>query len=413
MIVDSLRKRTRLALLWMNLSHEPFVILYTLLPFIIRKDLEASLLQISILTALRPVLPVFSFYWSANLSRHRLRTNLMGAWILARLPFLFVPWVHDVWYLIFCCGVYELFNKSGIPALIEILKINIPKKLREKTYSLYFVFAFIESIFLGIFIAGLLDAQPSMWRWLCGVAALIALSSVFVQFRVPIAVDSAPQVRERLSLSKRIVKPWKDAFHMLKTYRDFFHFQCAFMIGGFSLMLITPSLALFCADILQLPHSTMVAGRSILMGIGIVASTALWKSALSQKPVIQLTQWILIGFALYPLALVLSHFHIGWFYIAFILYGIAQAGSHILWNLSGTLFVENADSSAFSRVNILMIGLRGLIAPALGGILCTFLGPEKTLLIGAAICSCGIIYAIAKRKQIAEAPSIPVPVETK
>jgi hypothetical protein len=68
--------QTRRALLWMNLSHEPFVVLYTLLPFIIRKDLHASLLQISILTALRPVLPLFSFYWSANLSRqrHRLRS---------------------------------------------------------------------------------------------------------------------------------------------------------------------------------------------------------------------------------------------------------------------------------------------------------------------------------------------------
>ncbi|MBS0627189.1 MAG: MFS transporter, partial [Verrucomicrobia bacterium] len=143
--------KTRKALLWMNLSHEPFVVLYTLLPFIIRKDLGASLLQISILTALRPVLPLFSFYWSANLTRqrHRLRSNLISAWVLARLPFLFIPWIDSIWYLIFCCAVYEFFNKSGIPALIEILKINIPKKAREKTYTFYFVLSFIESILLG------------------------------------------------------------------------------------------------------------------------------------------------------------------------------------------------------------------------------------------------------------------------
>ena len=129
------RNKTRQALLWMNLSSEPLIVLYGLLPFILRKDLGASLLQLSILAALRPVLPVFSFYWSANLThqKHRLKSNLIGAWALARIPFLFIPFCQNVWYLIFCCAMYELFNKSGIPALIEILKINLPKKAREKT----------------------------------------------------------------------------------------------------------------------------------------------------------------------------------------------------------------------------------------------------------------------------------------
>ena len=375
----------------MNLSHEPFVVLYALLPFIIRKDLHASLLQISILTALRPLLPVFSFYWGANSSRKHLLSNLIGAWALARIPFLFVPWTDNIWYLIFCCGVYELFNKSGIPALIEILKINLPKQTREKTYNFYFVLSFLESILLGIFVANLLDHDSASWQILCGVTALISLSSIFVQLKVPLSVDVIPKTK--IKWSTRLIKPWKDAFFLLKTHPDFFHFQCGFMIGGFSLMLTAPSLALFCAETLQLSHSNMVIGRSILMGVGIVASSHFWRHSLSKKPIISLTQWILLGFTLYPFFLVLSQFSIGWFYSAFILYGVAQAGSHLLWNLSGTLFVEGADSSAFSRVNILMIGLRGAVAPALGGLLCNFLGPTPVLLIGTVISLCGVIYA--------------------
>jgi len=86
--LSSFDKKTRRALLWMNLSHEPFVVLYAILPFILRKDLQGSLLQISILSALRPILAVFSFYWSTNLTnrRSRLRSNLIGAWVLARAP---------------------------------------------------------------------------------------------------------------------------------------------------------------------------------------------------------------------------------------------------------------------------------------------------------------------------------------
>jgi hypothetical protein len=54
-------EKTKKALLWMSLSNEPFVVLYAILPFILRKDLNASLVQLSILASLRPVLSIFSF----------------------------------------------------------------------------------------------------------------------------------------------------------------------------------------------------------------------------------------------------------------------------------------------------------------------------------------------------------------
>lgn len=386
-------KQTKKALLWMNLSHEPFVVLYTLLPFIIRKDLGASLLQISILTALRPVLPLFSFYWSANLTnhRHRLRSNLISAWVLARLPFLFIPWVESVWYLIFCCAVYEFFNKSGIPALIEILKINIPKQARESTYTFYFVLSFIESILLGLIVGGVLDLYPKAWQFLCCSTAFIGLSSIWMQLKVPIPF-APPIKKESIPLTKKILQPWKDSFILLKKRPDFAKFQQGFMLGGFGLMLIAPSLYIFYVDQLKLAHSQIVTGRSIIMGIGVVLSSYFWKKSLNTTSISALTKYILVGFALFPLTLLFSTFNMQWFYLAFLFYGIAQAGSHLLWNLSGTLFSKEEDSSQFSRVNILMVGLRGIIAPALGGLMCQFLGPIAMLILGSTLCLSGAWY---------------------
>jgi predicted MFS family arabinose efflux permease len=389
-----IQDKTRRVLLWMNLSHEPFVVLYALLPFIFRKDLGASLLQISILTALRPLLPVFSFYWSSHLTSRRvsLKTNLIVAWALARIPFLFVPWIDNPWYLIFCCGVFELFNKSGIPALIEILKINIPKEGREKTYSFYFVLSFLESILLGIFMAKVLDQYSSAWKILCAASALLGLSSIFVQMSVPVPEMEPPKKKEKLSLSTSIVQPWKEAFALLKSNREFTQFQYGFMIGGVSLMLIAPSLSIFYVDTLKLSHSDIVTGRSILMGIGIVLSSFIWRRLLAKKSVAELTRWILVGFSLFPLSLLLTPFHMFWFYFSFFLYGIAQAGSHLLWNLSGTIFSGQDDSSPYTRVNILMVGLRGAVAPALGGIVCDLFGPVPMLMIGAAVCLGGVAF---------------------
>ena len=395
---DSIHQKTSRALLWMNLSNEPFIVLYALLPFIFRKDLNASLLEISILTALRPVLPVFSFYWSANLTNRPdlLRSNLIVAWALGRLPFLFVPWFPNAWYLIFCCAVYEFFNKSGIPALIEILKINIPKDAREKTYTFYFVLSFVESIFLGLLMAGLLDFHPSVWQFLCGLTALISLSSIWLQLRVPIEATPVVSLTPQPPFKTRLIQPWKDAFSLLRRRPDFARFQWGFMMGGFGLMLIAPSLSIFYVDTLHLGHTQIVTGRSILMGVGIVLSSYFWQKGLARLPIPQLTIWILLGFGLFPFILLLSQMDMQWFYLAFIIYGVAQAGSHLLWNLSGTLFAKDEDSSQYSRVNILMVGLRGIVAPALGGLLCAFLGPVPLLILGTVICLMGAVYMKVK-----------------
>lgn len=379
----------------MNLSGEPFVLLVATLSFILRKDCGADLLQICILTALRPVLPVFSFYWSANLTnrRDRLRPNLIGAWVLARVPFLFIPWVESVWYAIFCYAMYEFFNRSGIPALMEILKINMPKEAREKTFTFYFVLSFIESILLGLFMGGLLDLHPQSWRFLVAITALLGLSSVFAQLKVPLPLKKAP---EAPAPQNKIIQPWIDAFKLLKDRPDFAHFQYGFMMGGFGLMIMAPSLAVLYANDLMLSHTQVITGRSIFMGIGVVLSSYFWQKALSQANISNMSLKILIGFGLFPFILLLAKIDLFWFYLSFLFYGIAQAGSHLLWNLSGTLFAKEEDSSPFSRVNILMVGIRGIVASFLGGLLCKFLGPTPTLVLGGLSCFIGAIYMAPK-----------------
>jgi hypothetical protein len=388
--------KTQKALLWMNLSGEPFVVLYATLSFILRKDCGADLWQICILTALRPVLPVFSFYWSANLThrRDRLRSNLIGAWVLGRVPFLFIPWIDSVWYVIFCCAMYEFFNRSGIPALIEILKINMTKDAREKTYTFYFVLSFIESILLGLFMGGILDIHPKSWQFLTALMALLGLSSVFAQLKVPLPFDPVPAPPKKVQ--NPLIQPWKDAFTLLKNRPDFAHFQYGFMIGGFGLMIMAPSLAILYANDLSLSHTQVITGRSIFMGIGVVLSSYFWKKALSRSNVSNMSLKILIGFGLFPLILLLAKINLSWFYLSFIFYGVAQAGSHLLWNLSGTLFAKEEDSSQFSRVNILMVGIRGIFASLLGGLLCKVFGPVPTLVLGGLICFMGAIYMAPK-----------------
>lgn len=397
--ITSRFKKTRFALVWMHLANEPLMALYTLLAFILRKDLGASTLQLTVFVTLRPVISFFSFYWSSSLTRqkHKLLSNLTWAWVLGRLPFIFFPLFNSVWYLIFASALYQLFYRAATPALIEILKINIEKKRREKLFSLVFLLCFAESIFLGLFVGKFLDAYPYAWKILFVGSAILSISSVIFQKRIPLP-PLLPDKNTPPKTNSKLIQPWKDCIYLMRTYPDFAKFQWGFMIGGFGLMLIAPALAIYYAETLSLTHDSITIARYIWMGIGVLGSTLLWRKGLERYPVKKLTSLILIGFGFFPLLLLFAKLSLFFLNLAFVLYGVAQAGSHLLWNLSGTLFAsEEESSSKYTGTNVLMVGIRGLIGPTLGGLLITAFSPSIVLGIGGLICLAGSYYMLKSR----------------
>jgi predicted MFS family arabinose efflux permease len=390
--------RTRLAFLMMNLTNEPLAALYSLLPFILRKDLGATTYQITLFITLRPLLSVFAFYWGAFLSRRKLLPNLIGAWVLGRLPFLFFPLLDQFWYLLCACGMYQLFSRAATPALIEIVKRNMPKEPRERMFSLYYLLTFMESAGLGVWCGHVLDRGAVSWKLLCALSALAGLASVWFQRRIHIAYEE--ECEAVLRTCNPIVQPLKESFRLLRVRPDFARFQWGFMCGGMALMMLAPALSVYYVDVLHLSHLDMTTARLVFMGVGVLCSSLLWKKGLGQVTIFRLMAYVLLGFGLFPLLLFAAPQHTSVLYLAFFIYGVAQTGSHLIWNLSGTLFARSEDSSApFTTVNVLMIGLRGAVGPLLGGVLCEHLGPVPVMWIGTALVGVGCLSVLRKGAQ--------------
>ena len=72
----------------------------------------------------------------------------------------------------------------------------------------------------------------------------------------------------------------------------------------------------------------------------------------------------------------------------------------MLWHLSGPLFAKNEDSSQFSDVSVVTVGIRGLVAPFISNLLCVSLGPRSALLTGMVICLSGSVYYLLTRNLI-------------
>jgi MFS family permease len=387
-------RKTKWALFMTGLLNEPLVGLIAILPYILRKDLHASAFQISIFTMLKPVVALFSFYWGATLwrNRNRLRSNWMVSRFLGSVPFLIFPFVQNIWFFIIGAALFQCFQRGGMPAQMEILKQNVPSGEREGFFSWSSAMNCLGGVLIGIFLSFWINDHD--WKMLFLLSAGFGLLALVMQARVPI--DSF-QMSEAPAKRNPLITPWKDSWNLLRERSDFARFQLGFMMGGIGLMLIMPALVLYSADDLAIGHIDMTMSRFVWMGIGFVLATSFWRKRIALHGIYRLTAIVCLLFALSALCWILAGWGTVWFFVAFFFYGVAQAGSHLIWHLSGPLFAGNGDSSLFSTVNILTVGLRGLIVPFMASLLCVWIGPLPVIALGLAWCLAGSIYLFAQK----------------
>ncbi len=387
-------KKTKQALIFLTLASQPMSALYSLMPFILIKDLAATPLQLAIFVSLRPILSFFSFYWGFffNKSGQHLIKNIRIANGIAYLPCCLFAWSNEVWLLIGAFACFQLFHRAGIPAWIEVIKRNVPQKKREQTFSVSFAASFIVSGIFGILIGTLLDFHSYFFKFVLFGIAIFGLCSLFILKDIGPADDQEMPEKNPSSIPQ--------CFKILHQRKDFRHFQIVFMIGGATLMLIAPALSNYYAKIIRLSHLDISLARFVFMALGVFCSTYFWNRIFQTKHINVLTIPILCGFGLFPLFLLLAQINIAALYLGFFIYGVAQAGSHLVWNLSGISFSKESSSIPFSQINLLMIGMRGLIFPFIGTALLTGIGAIWTLGIGIAFCFIGAGYALFFNSQV-------------
>jgi hypothetical protein len=340
---------------------------------------------------LKPLVSIFSLYWcGGNGKKESLRSNVVWAGVLARVPFLLFPLYDNVWFCIVAAAAHMLFSRAATPAWMEILKRNMSKKERERSFSRGAALGYAEGVIIAIAFGALLDHHPEMWKGLFFLSALVGMLSVWVQKQVPIRGDEGGEEREEVQgWRERVFWPWKASWELMRSRKDFANFQWGFMACGCGIMLIQPALPLFFVDVLHLSYIDLAIAFSICKGLGFVLTSPLWAKAMGKYSLSSLSSVVFIGVGLFPMVLLLAPFSLFWLYLAYVVYGIAQAGSHLIWNLSGPVFAKNEDSLQYTGVNIVMVGVRGMIAPPLGGALCMLAGPITVLVGGIGLCFFG------------------------
>lgn len=379
-------KKTFRALFWTHFLSEPLFTLYGLIAFILYKDLGATAFQIALMTMLKPVVTILSFYWSAGLDRHKkLKSNVLWAGFFMRAPFLLCPWFHSTWFLIGIAVNYMFFYRAGLPAWLEILKQNMNPEKRNKRFAWISGLGYAEGVILALGLGALLDKDPSLWTILFSGSAILGLLVLVIQARIPV---HDVELAERLPLKEILIRPWKDSYGLIRSRPDFAKFQWGFMICGFGAMLLQSTIPIFAIDALHVSYTELAGALSIAKGLGFSLSSPLWARWMDRCSIFRVAGFVFLSVALFPVLLSFSMWHITWFFAAYFWYGVGQGGSHLIWNLSGPLFSGEEESSRYTGVGVVLSGLRGALGPPLGSCLSVLFHPVYVLILSAVLCVC-------------------------
>jgi len=383
--------------------------MYSLLQFILCKDLGASWLQITILITVKPVVSVFSSYWSAFLNERsdRLKSNVIFASIIGVLPTFLFPFFQNIWFLIFAFALYFFTERAVIPAWMEILNKGLTSKQRSRTVANGSLVTFAAASIVPVLFAPWMDANGAIWIWLFPVLGALSLLRVILQLFVVVeGKNEGHSNSERFGMLKFISYPWKNSWKILKTRRDFTYYQIIFFFGGLGLMIMQPALPRFVDEILKLSYTELAIAFALCKGLGFALTNPFWSDRFHKANIYLFCSLVTLAAACSIVLIIFSSYYSICIYLAFLCYGAMQAGSQLSWQLGGTMFPNSEDSVPFTEVNVVLVGVRGCIGPLIGGFVCAQTGLIAPFILGALFCLFGCCFGIAVRKRVKADPSM-------
>lgn len=363
MINAQTSSKTKKAIILGAILKEPFICIYLLLPFILLEEYKALAFQIVLLKSLSPIAALFSFYVSELVSRNilTLKRFLLISGVLARAAFIPALLSDNIYFYIAGSAVYMIFSRAEVPAWMEVIKRNIIKEQWEKSFSSGSIISYSTGVVFTILFSKMFASNIGNWKVFFLLALALSTLAVFIQ----VALIHNDQIVKKPSISLKgtLYQPIKDSFLLLKKNKSFRRFQYAFMIGGLGLMVVNTIIPIYFVQTLHVDYSSLLVAFCVCKSFGFILTTPYWNRLFSKITCKSFVIIVLFGFSIFSYILVFSSLSIYTIFLAYFVYGIAQAGSHLVWHLSGPLFAQSEQSSRYSGVNIIMVGVRGLIGP--------------------------------------------------
>lgn len=406
------QNRTNLIFLGSRLLCSPLEALYALMIFILCKDMNASILQLTVLACLKPTVSLFAFYASSVVAnrpnwskRYLIIINLIGC-----LPCLMFPIVHNIWFYVVSYGIFMAALRSCFPVWCEVLKNNLGMDKIGKTISRGTSISYAVITLVPLLLSYYMDNNVHIWKFLFVALACLQLlnSFILVFLNVP--------MQQKSSCSNSIeFGPLKNAVKLCIKNPDLANYLFMFFLGGAGLIAIQPILPIFFKETMHLSYTQLTLAISFCKGIAFVVTSPLFARAMKFISIFMLNAYINLFSCMFIAFILASQTKASWIFVAYLMYGTMQAGCELSWNMSGPLFSGVENSTPFSSLNLALVGIRGCICPFLGQLLFLNSCATSVFITAGVLCFVSLIYSLVlnkkftphnKRKQNALVPAL-------
>jgi hypothetical protein len=385
----------------------PLEAMYMILIFIVGKELNANILQLTALASAKPIVSLLAFYASSLvvgrpqwIGKFLVLLNIIGC-----IPCFLFPFVDNVWFFVFSYAVFITTIRASFPAWNEILKHNVGLDKMGSLVSKGTSINYIITIFVPVALSYWIDQNNQIWKMLFFVLALFQLLNTILicclQFK--------PNANEAslIALESMIIDPWKKGWQLFKENAGFAKYLAMFFLGGAGIIGLQPILPHFFQINLGLSYTKMAVAISVCKGIAFIFTSPFWARMINHHSLYYLNAVINLFSSLFIAFLLASSLNINWIFLAYLMYGVMQAGCEISWNMSGPIFSREKDSISYSNLNLALVGFRGLICPFMGQLIFIHTNALFVFACSGALCLLSLIYAVwldFERKRIQNSP---------
>jgi MFS family permease len=347
-------------------------------PFVMRiarADLQASRLEISLLTAAPFIGSLLAPLWARQMVGRAKMPFCVYSWTFARALFFGMLVVTQAWQFVLLIGLAQIIGSISGPAYTALMKDIYPDEERGRAMGLVRVGSYSAVLIVSLIVGHLLDSRVP-FKWVFPVAAGVGIAGAWCFSRVPVKESSALEAQQvRLSA----LGFWLQTMAILKHNHGFLWFAASVMTYGFGNLVAFTIYPLYQVDRLNVTN-VQVATLTNTSSICSIIAFAYWGHFMDRHGAL----WTaLVNILLQCLMPIVYFFSGAWWHLvpAAVVQGIAGAGIELAYlNVILTL-AEEGKEAQYQALHSMLLGIRGTIAPFIAVPVLRMLGFHASFLV--------------------------------
>jgi MFS transporter, DHA1 family, inner membrane transport protein len=338
---------------------------------ILRRELGATPLQLAIMASAGPALMLFSLLWTRPSTEARPLVHVVWPGFAARALYLVVPFISSVWPFVAVVAAGNMLGTVSGPAQAALVQRVYPREHRGRALGRVRMAGALAGIVVVI-VAGRLFGFVD-YRWVFAGAAILGMAASLrlLQMPVPEAPEQEAVGRTSLRTAWRVVGSDHGFRRLLGVH---FIFNCGIWVQA-------PASPLVVADFLK--ASTSHVGLCAAVGaIAGLAAYGYWGRLVDRSSAASALRVVyLVGVSS---ALMYYVAWTPWMLLAVsVTESFMTTGLDLVWMLALIDAAGPRRTAQYAAISATLVGVRGVVAPALGAVVIEHVGLHAVYLIAA------------------------------